>query len=122
MEKYIINGVEIDYDTFDMDSMDRYEESMGIVSEVAKNPQNEETGATYMRRVCESIMDFFDAVIGEGAATKIFGNRTNIKECFGVYGGFIKDVSTQMREFKGGLGDTVDLSQPNRAQRRAERK
>ena len=125
MEKYIINGVEMEYDTFDLDAMElldgevlRLQEEIGNASQKDWNIDNY-TG--FLREQCENIMDFFDTVLGEGSAKKIFGGKTNVKQIMTVYRKFVDDVTKVRASLGGGLGpsEAVPAAPVNREQRRA---
>lgn len=124
MDKYIINGTEIEFDTFDVSCMERYENGFLAVDAQLRRDEPDETGVGKLRRGCNAVMDFFDDVVGDGTATKIFGNRTNVKECIGAYNSFIGAVSVKMRDFKADMEvSSANLMPANRQQRRAaERK
>lgn len=127
MEEYIINGVKIDYDTFDLANMELFDSEVKRVKEDVEAAQREdwkkENYIQILREQCYSIMDFFDTVLGEGSAKKIFGNRVNVLEIISAYKKFTEDV-TNTRSELGGLGvnakNAVQIPHPtNREQRRA---
>lgn len=121
MDQYIVNGVEIELDTFDVDCIERYETGLSHFSTVVESAVEGEPVANKLRRACHEIMNFFDDVVGEGTAEQIFKGRTNARECYEAYNRFITDVSAKMAELKDTMvPEAVPL---NRQQRReAERR
>jgi len=118
MEKYIINGVEVEYDTFDLENMELYDSEVRRIAEASDSMKNA-TGENYLqfvRSVCDDIMDAFDTLIGEGASKKIFGGRVNVKVIPMAWRGFMRDVGKQMASIGEENGDVIPM---NREQRRA---
>lgn len=119
MEKYIINGVEVEYDTFDLDNMERLEEAVNHVQdEVNALQQKAKSGEPAMKLLREQanvFLDFFDDVLGDGTARKIFGDRVNIRDIAAGYREFTEAVGGQ----QGALREAIGGARPNREQRRA---
>lgn len=117
MEKYIINGVEVEYDTFDLDNMERLADSVQALQDDVKDIQGrmKDGGDTFklLREQANLMLDFFDDVLGDGAAKKIFGSRINILDIANGYKEFTSAVAKQ----QAALAEVV--AQPNREQRRA---
>lgn len=124
MEKYIINGVEFEYDTFDLDEMELFDSEVKRVQKEAEAVEQQEWEADdylqILREQGENILDFFDTVLGEGSARKIFGSRMNIRDIVAAYKQFNSDV-VKVRGDLGGLagGSAEGVSAENREQRRA---
>lgn len=103
METYTINGVQVEYDIFDITNFELYSSEAERVKAVANGEYSNdgERVRTYM----DSVLDFFDTVLGEGASEKIFGdNRRNIR-C--VIDGFTVFISA-VNETIGSWGHTYD--------------
>lgn len=112
MERYVINGKEVDYDTFDIENMEIYDREVRKVDEAVKSVDTKNMGDDYiavLRDLAETILDFFDAVLGDGMAREIFGERTNIRDIKNGYRDFTQAVLKEM----GTINNT-----PNREQRR----
>lgn len=110
MERYVINGKEVEYDTFDLENMEIYDREVRKVEEAVKIVDTKNMGDNYiavLRNLADTILDFFDAVLGDGMAREIFGERTNIRDIKNGYRDFTQGVVKEM----GGLS-------PNREQRR----
>lgn len=115
MEKYIVNGVEIAYDTFDMDCLEAWEEEVQRVADESGAELENEGSLEKIRRVCEAMKDFFDQVCGEGTARKVFGERTNVRAVYDGYRAFTEEVGKEVRAYAA----RMDAAAPaNRAQRR----
>ncbi len=125
MDTYNINGVAVEYDTFDTYNMELF------ISEVERS-QNEASSLpketmSYLKGMCELIRDFFDTLIGEGTSEKCFGTRNNVKVMIFAYGSFIHDVGEKMASIEDFVGTIptfptfgVPATPTNREQRRAE--
>lgn len=104
MEKYVINGVEVEYDTFDLDAMELFD---GEVIRIKNNAEaardrgwDSENYIQVLREQGENILDFFDTVLGDGAARKIFGGRMNIRDIMEGYRKFTGDVAKMRGNLK----------------------
>lgn len=119
METYIINGKEFQYDTFDLDAMGLFDSEVQRVAEAARGIGTLDA-ASYLpalREQCENVLDFFDAVLGDGAARELFGDRINVKVITEAYRQFTSDVTAARAGLTAGMAPS---SAPiNRAQRRA---
>lgn len=123
MSIYIIQGQDVEFDPFDVEAYEHYESQLERMRKI-KEEIPTGSAAAGMRFLCHAVMDFFDDVAGEGTAQRLFGERTNLKECFGAFDTFTKAVTEEIKAY------TEEVSLPigaapagNRAQRRAaERK
>lgn len=119
MEKYIINGVEVEYDTFDLDAMQLFDDEVKAIKEDVEAARdkgwNSENYIQVLREQCENILDFFDTVLGDGAARKVFGSRMNIRDIMEGYRKFTSDVAKTRSELKNTDGPAPAT---NREQRR----
>lgn len=86
MDTYNINGVAVEYDTFDTVNMELFiSELERVQKETEALPKDV---AAYMKGMCELVRDFFDTLIGEGTSDKCFGPRSNLKTIVFAYGDF----------------------------------
>lgn len=115
MEKYIINGVEVEYDTFDLVNIELMENEKDRLRELGEQKKNC-SSVQDLRILCEAVIDFFDTVIGEGTSQKVFGGKMNVKDIFNSYAAFLSDVERQGALLHGGKKETLQM---NRDQRRA---
>ena len=123
METYIVNGVAIEYDTFDLVNMELF----GTEVERLKDFADSIKGKTYetfadsvadLREMCEGIKDFFDCVVGEGTSEKVFGTRVNALDMTQAYHNFVAEVSAKMQN---GFSAPVDPAMNREHRRAAER-
>lgn len=119
MEKYVVNGVEFTYDTFELENVDAWEKEnrrvQEVVEEMGRNTRQEGGAVDSLREGCYAILDFFDAVVGEGTARSVFGERVNVRDIFAGYQSFSQQVTAQMQ----GVNNEICGAAPNRAMRRA---
>jgi len=119
MEKYIINGVEVEYDTFDLENMETLETAVKRAKIDVEDIQARRTGDNDMallREQANVFLDFFDDVLGEGSARKIFGERINILSIVNGYRDFTAAVAEQQTKLA-----QITTTPMNREQRRARR-
>lgn len=124
METYTINGVEVEYDTFDIDAMQARIEELNALDAVDKETVEGEDVFARLRRLCEARLDFFDAVLGEGMAEKIFGHKVNARAILQGFDDFNRGVTENLAQLPTVAKGTWPVPAPapmNRAQRRAAR-
>ena len=115
MNKYTINGVELAYDPFDVDSMELLEREEARVNAECKAEKKGETAVARIRRICTAVLDFFDEVVGPGTAQALFGDRINARDILLGFREFDRLVGEDLTEFT-----RASLAQSGpRAQRRA---
>lgn len=90
METYIINGHEVEYETFDLVNIELFEAGVARVAETAKTDAPITTGV--LRTMCYAMLDFFDELCGEGTTGKVFGGRINVAELTAAYRKFVADI------------------------------
>jgi len=118
MDKYIVNGVEFEYDTFDLVNMEVYRDEVKRVadlSELAKDVTTENY-IEIIREMCEGVMDAFDTIIGEGISNLLFGGKVNAKTIPAAWAEFTQAVAKVMNTDIPGAESNVPM---NREQRRA---
>lgn len=128
METYIINGVEMEYDTYDVTNMEIYGAEVQRLAELGKkldatmDKTDYFSAAQALRTFCEEILDAFDCILGEGSAKKIFGGRVNVLEIKNAYVEFTSAVNKATSTMFGAENPKPAVRQPenmNREQRRA---
>ena len=110
-----INGKEFEFDIADADCMERYEKALQIIQEESKNAKLSGAPSEKLKVSCQLVFNFFDEVLGRGAADKIFEGKMNFRTCFEVYEQFIDDCSESCQS----LTQKLSKYSSNRAQRRA---
>lgn len=119
MDTYIINGVEIEYDTFDLVNMEVYRDELKRVAKLAELTKavTADNYIEIIREMCEGVLDAFDTIIGEGTSELLFGGSLNAKTIPEAWQEFTTAVSEKMNAQGGSnAGNVVAL---NREQRRA---
>lgn len=120
METYIINGQEIEYDTFELSNMELFDSEVRRIEAAARSIDPKQvSGGNYLavlREQAENILDFFDTVIGEGTSRRVFGGKVNLRDITEAYRKFTQDVLGTVR---GGFAAPQPASPVNREQRRA---
>lgn len=123
MEKYIINGVEVEYDTFDLVNMEVYRDEMTRLAGLSKLAEGV-TLDNYIERIremCEGVLDAFDTVLGEGTSEKLFGGRMNAQEIPNAWKEFTKAVEAYMNENSAPSTPTMNREQRRAAERKQRR-
>lgn len=120
MERFTVNGAEVEFDLFDLDVLDRYLAGLDRVDSERQMTQAGEGAVATLSRICETILDFFDDQLGEGRAEELFGERVNAKAIFEGYKEFTGQVNSCIQGYTRDLN--ADQAAPvvsiNRAQRR----
>ena len=121
MEKFTVNGKEVDFDPFDLDVMEVYLAALDRVDAERRVKMEKESSVDTLRRVCNVILDFFDDQLGDGQAEALFGRRINAKDIFEGYKDFTGQVNACIRSYAKELNaPQTSLGPVNRAKRRRE--
>ena len=124
METYIINGIEVEYDTFDLVNMEIYRDEVKRVAELAELSKNVtvDNYVEIIREMCEGVMDAFDTIVGEGTSELLFGGRVNAKTVPQAWNDFTKAVAYNI-EGSGvnSAGVTMNREQRRKAERERRR-
>lgn len=125
MEKYIVNGHEIEYDTFDLANIELIDSEIKRLNGKLANIQTEnvsvENQFAFLHEISDDILDFFDTVVGEGTSQKVFEGKVNIRDLFLAFQKFNQDVKSNTVSVFGAMNVTpLSPAVPaNREQRRA---
>lgn len=119
METYLVNGVELTYDTFDLEQIERWEQESKRVNAEFDRIRQQESGAAAIRSICYAMMDSFDILCGEGTAHRVFGDRVNVKEIYEGYQSFFQAVSRAIQEFSKQPTESMNRESRRRAAYRA---
>lgn len=131
METYIVNGVSVEYDTFDLVNMELFGTEVERLKDFADSIKGKQynvfaDSVADLREMCEGIKDFFDCVVGEGTSEKVFGTRVNALDMTQAYHNFVTEVSARMQNgFSAPVAPAMNREQrraAEREQRRAEAK
>lgn len=123
MERFTVNGTEVEFDPFDLDVMEGYMAGLDRVDAERRVKQEGESPVATLRRACNAILDFFDDMLGEGKAEELFGKRVNVKAIFDGYKEFTTQVNDCIRDYSKNIStaQTAAVVPLNRAQRRGKR-
>ena len=129
METYIVNGVAVEYDTFDIVNMELFGTEVERLKDFADSIKGKQyetfaDSVADLREMCEGIKDFFDCVVGEGTSEKVFGTCVNTLDTTQAYHNFVAEVSARMQNgFSSPVAPAMNREQrraAEREQRRAE--
>ena len=127
MDKYIINGHEIEFDTWDQVNLELFDSERKRTMEMIKHIEddlNDENAVASLREISDVIRDFFDTVLGEGLSDEIFGDRVNaVKESAAMIK-FIEDVSDTFARppiIPSSAGQTMNRQRRREQERATER-
>lgn len=95
MSKINVNGVELEIDLFDADTAEKVEDELEQVRIRVEALQNKKgiKLSDAIREGCRAVFDCFDNTFGEGTAKKIFGGKTNLKQCLDCFGDMSKQLT-----------------------------
>lgn len=117
MERYMINGKEFEFDTFDLDNIELFQSEVERLEENMRLAPRDGDAIKFIRERAEDMLDFFDTVVGEGTSAVAFGDKVNIKDIMSAYKQFTQDIKANTAEFFGSLASKP--APVNREQRRA---
>lgn len=119
MSLYTINGVSFEYDEMDLVNLELYRSELERLKNgaygVDVDKVDDAAALSFIREQCEAVLDFFDCVVGEGTAERLFGPRRNIREILGAFNDFQSAVAKNLAALK----DDMAPAPVNREQRRA---
>lgn len=122
-----LNGIELEFDFYDADIMERLENGIDMSQELIHNfEKNELKQSEMITRVCEITGDMLDDVWGEGISEKVFKGKRNFRLCIDIFKEIVAERHRQEEEMKieidelwAGLG--IDEVSQNKASRRNRR-
>lgn len=101
----IINNVELeDIDLLDADMADKYEGALSVMKEKTIESKEGLSLGDVIRRECNLVFDFFNDVFGQGTDKKVFGNKTNYKECIEAFEQVMKYAGENKKEIDKIMG------------------
>lgn len=117
----VVNGVELEFNIYDLDCAEKYEEAVALVEKEANEYKSSSKKISdVIKSQCQSVFNFFDDVFGEGTSEEVFGERTNLMECLNAFRTVTSAVKKQLEEINPIL-DEVKNEKLNRQQRRSKR-
>ena len=119
MERFTVNGTEVEFDPFDLDFLEGYLDGVNRVDDERRVKLEGETAVDTLRRSCDAILDFFDGLLGEGEAEELFGQKINVKDIFEGFKEFTAQVNSCIGDYTKTFRTEQTAPKPvNRAQRR----
>lgn len=113
----IINDVELrDLDLLDLEDAELYEKAIYKMDDAEKKIKVDSL-TDFIKTRCNLVFDFFNDIFGEGTDKKIFGNRTNYRECEKAFKDILDYITEQQKE----IDSLKSKYSPNRAQRRSKK-
>lgn len=110
-----IRNVEVEFDFFDADDVERFEKEAEKVKLQSQNKEIKEMSySEALRAECKIIRDFFDNVFGEGISEKMFNGKNNLAEHIKAFEDIVNEKISQQKQ----LNSTYERYMPNRAERR----
>lgn len=100
MSKFEINGVELEYDAFDMDTVEKFTAAKQEVADQVTALADTKDIVKVGRAQCKAVKGFFDTVFGEGMGEKVCGEKDNLKACAEAYGAMLREDFRQGQEFQ----------------------
>lgn len=117
-----INGLEYEIDLEDLETAEKYDAASKVLQDANDELQKRDgTLSEIIGPYCDTFYRFFDTLLGEGEANKIFSGKKNkriINEVyFGSFAEFIKKQSAAVRDSDYSYANKY---RPNREQRRSQ--
>ena len=100
MSKFEINGVELEYDAFDMDTVEKFTEAKQEVADQITSLADTKDIVVMGRAQCKAVKGFFDTVFGEGMGERVCGKKDNLRTCAEAYGAMLQEDLKQGQEFQ----------------------
>lgn len=122
-----INNVELeDLDIFDADISEKYENEMVKIRDNIKRIEDEFKESKikqseYIRKLCTVVNEFFDSLLGENTAFKVFNGKCNMVTSVKAFAEVV-DWVNEGKSYKEQFDDidkVVNKYSPNRLKRRA---
>lgn len=82
---------EINFDFCDVDNVEKYEIALEeYMKELEQLKTFEGKDSVALSKICNIVYKFFNSIVGEGTAQKIFMNKRNFAQCLEAMGQIIK--------------------------------
>lgn len=114
------NGKQFFLDLQDVETLERYEGAFEKFREAEKRIPKDGKNSQILRAYIEVMDDLFDALLGDGAHTALFGDTVNAGNRTDAYDNFLAFVTKQTSTASERRAAIVSKYSANRAQRRAK--
>jgi hypothetical protein len=98
MREFEYNGKSLPFDIGDIETEERFEEAVIALGAAEKTVPKDGKLSERMRATCLAFYQFFDAVLGEGAAMDLLGEKLNYNNCEECYYKLLETVKAQRTE------------------------
>ena len=98
----ILNGKNIDIDILEAETAEKYAEALNYVSNVSVDTSGSMSES--IKRQCGIVYTFFDMVLGNGEAEKLFDGKYSLAVCIDVYEDFINQATAQCKKYTSKFG------------------
>lgn len=116
-----INGIEFEFDAYDLEDAEKAQKEMNKVVAALKNPPRNFNRIEGIKYTVKIVGDCLDNIFGKGSAEKVFKGKTNMKLALKAFEEITIGMQEQDSEFKKEIEATREKYSPNRAERRNNR-
>lgn len=116
-----INGIEFEFDAYDLEDAEKAQKEMNKVIAALKNPPRNFNRIEGIKYTVKIVSDCLDNIFGKGSAEKVFKGKTNMKLALKAFEEITIGMQEQDSEFKKEIEATREKYSPNRAERRNNR-
>lgn len=120
MNKFKVNGVDLEYDILELDEMERYYDVTDRITEELQNTEETERPVDGVRRMCQAVIKGFDELFGAGTAREIFGDRIYVDDIMLGYTTMVNAMNEAMSAGTAEINAAMQAAPRNRAERRAQ--
>lgn len=116
-----INGIEFEFDAYDLEDVEKAQKEMNKVVAALKNPPRNFNRIEGIKYTVKIVSDCLDNIFGKGSAEKVFKGKTNMKLALKAFEEITIGMQEQDSKFKKEIEATREKYSPNRAERRNNR-
>lgn len=116
--KLDINGVQLDFNLFDVDTLELYETANFKVLETSEKKY--EKMSESLREQCQAVRNFFDEIFGEGVGIEVCGEPLDFKKHLDAFEIVTDSALAQRAEMDVRVKESVTKYKGNRAARRSK--
>ncbi len=101
MAKMNINGVNLEFDVFELENARKYTEGLKKIEATAAKLNDNTDVLKAIETQCTVVFEFIDSLFGKDTHRELFGDSVNLKTCLKVFNDIVKTISA----------DTVEVSE-----------
>lgn len=112
---FTINGVELEYDAFDVATAGRYKLCRNHVSKEVDRAKEFEIPES-LDIMCNAVRKGFDVLFGDGTSEKVFGDGNNIRTATEAFNALLEEDERQGKDFakNGNVKTLAALAKKNK--------